>query len=160
MLSITVIGCILVLGNALRSSLTDSSIVSRGRCQIRSQGHVIGWGNSLVQKDERCAIPLFAGLSSDEFADKNTKLDVADVTQVPSRRLFERVQRGLAKLTEIVPKPILITVVAVASGLLFFELSKTLMLLALPVIVVLGMFVLVIRCSSYLDKDVVSRIAF
>ena len=55
-----------------------------------------------------------------------------------SSPLLERVQRGIARLAQIIPKPILVTVVAVTSGLLFFELSKTLMLLAIPVIVVLG----------------------
>ena len=55
-----------------------------------------------------------------------------------SSPLLERVQRGLARIAQIIPKPILVTVVAVTSGILFFELSKTLMLLAIPIIVVLG----------------------
>ena len=60
-----------------------------------------------------------------------------DIDPLPAP-LFERVQRGLARIIEIVPKPILVAVVAVVSGFLFFELSKTLLLLSLPVVVVLG----------------------
>ena len=55
-----------------------------------------------------------------------------------SSSAFERVQRGLARLSKAVPKTVILTVVAVASGLIFFELTKTLLLLALPVIAVLG----------------------
>lgn len=55
-----------------------------------------------------------------------------------SSSAFERVQRGLARLSKSVPKTVILTVVAVASGLIFFELTKTLLMLALPVIAVLG----------------------
>lgn len=80
---------------------------------------------------------LFTYQLSDD--NKKSKDDVKDLIHIStSSPLLERVRRGLARIADIVPKPILMTVVTVASGLLFFELSKTLMLLALPVIVILG----------------------
>jgi hypothetical protein len=63
---------------------------------------------------------------------------IDSIRELPPNPILERVQKGLARLTENVPRPVLITVVAVASGLLFFELSKALLILALPIIAVLG----------------------
>ena len=62
----------------------------------------------------------------------------SSIETVSSSQIFDRVQKGLARLTEIIPKPIRVAVVAVASGLLLFELSKTLLFLAVPIIAVLG----------------------
>ena len=59
-------------------------------------------------------------------------------SSVPTFPMLERVSRGLARLTEIIPKNIRLAVVAVASSLLLFELSKTLLFLAVPIIAVLG----------------------
>ena len=87
---------------------------------------------------------LLSNLLSDGITDTRTdrtfkeRTDMrTDIDPLPAP-LFERVQRGLARIIEIVPKPILVAVVAVVSGFLFFELSKTLLLLSLPVVVVLG----------------------
>jgi hypothetical protein len=51
---------------------------------------------------------------------------------------LEKVQQGFLALTENIPKPILMTLIAVASGLFFFELSKAILLLSLPIILILG----------------------
>jgi hypothetical protein len=51
---------------------------------------------------------------------------------------LEKVQQGFLALTENIPKPVLVTVIAVASGLFFFELSKAILLLSLPIILILG----------------------
>lgn len=79
---------------------------------------------------------LYSAVLSNDVRVKNIAID--SIRDLPPNAILERVQRGLARLTENIPRPILITVVAVASGLLFFELSKALLLLALPVIAVLG----------------------
>ena len=73
----------------------------------------------------------------DEVSDE-TRIKGNSIETVSSSPIFERVQRGLARLTEIIPKPIRLAVVAVASSLLLFELSKTLLFLAVPIIAVLG----------------------
>lgn len=76
-------------------------------------------------------------LFMDEVSDE-TRIKGNSIETVSSSPIFERVQRGLARLTEIIPKPIRLAVVAVASSLLLFELSKTLLFLAVPIIAVLG----------------------
>ena len=77
---------------------------------------------------------------SDEVSDvtrvKGSSIDtVRDISPSP---IFERLQKSLARLSEVVPRPITLAIVAVASSLLFFELSKTFLFLAVPVIAVLG----------------------
>jgi hypothetical protein len=93
--------------------------------------------NSLVETNKK---ELTAKSLSDEVSDetgaKGNSIDT--VRDIPSSPIFERVQRSLARLTEIVPRPVTLAVVAVASSLLLFELSKTLLFLAVPVIAVLG----------------------
>ena len=84
-------------------------------------------------KTMETSIKLFIDEVSDE-----TRIKGNSIETVSSSPIFERVQRGLARLTEIIPKPIRLAVVAVASSLLLFELSKTLLFLAVPIIAVLG----------------------
>lgn len=93
--------------------------------------------NSLVEtnKKESTAKSLLDEVS-DETGVKGNSIDT--VRDIPSSPIFERVQRSLARLTEIIPRPVTLAVVAVASSLLLFELSKTLLFLAVPVIAVLG----------------------
>lgn len=73
---------------------------------------------------------------SDESRVKGNSID--SVRTISPSPIFERLQKSLARLTEVVPRPITLAVVAVASSLLLFELSKTLLFLAVPVIAVLG----------------------
>jgi hypothetical protein len=79
---------------------------------------------------------LYSTELSNEVKAEITGID--SIRELPPNPILERVQKGLARLTESIPRPVLITVVAVASGLLFFELSKALLILALPIIAVLG----------------------
>jgi enoyl-[acyl-carrier-protein] reductase (NADH) len=90
-----------------------------------------------VQAESTAALESSITLFSDDVSDEiNIKSN--SIEAVSSSPIFERVQRGLARLTEIIPKPIRLAVVAVASSLLLFELSKTLLFLAVPIIAVLG----------------------
>jgi hypothetical protein len=79
---------------------------------------------------------LYSTELSNDVKVETTAID--SIRELPPNPILERVQKGLARLTENIPRPVLITVVAVASGLLFFELSKALLILALPIIAVLG----------------------
>jgi hypothetical protein len=90
-----------------------------------------------VQAESTAALESSITLFSDDVSDE-IKIKSNSIEAVSSSPIFERVQRGLARLTEIIPKPIRLAVVAVASSLLLFELSKTLLFLAVPIIAVLG----------------------
>ena len=46
--------------------------------------------------------------------------------------------QGLANIYENVPKPILVGIAAVVSGMLFFEMSKLILVMGVPLIIVLG----------------------
>lgn len=52
--------------------------------------------------------------------------------------LIEQLQGGLARLSKVVPKPLLYSVIAVVSGLLFFEMSRFISTFSIPVLLVLG----------------------
>lgn len=90
-----------------------------------------------AQAESTAALESSITLFSDDVTDE-MKIKSNSIEAVSSSPIFERVQRGLARLTEIIPKPIRLAVVAVASSLLLFELSKTLLFLAVPIIAVLG----------------------
>ena len=102
----------------------------------------------------KSSIKLFIDEVSDE-----TRIKGNSIETVSSSPIFERVQRGLAGLTEIIPKPIRLAVVAVASSLLLFELSKTLLFLAVPIIAVLGKCciswhkIILYCCNSNIDVN-------
>lgn len=91
-------------------------------------------------KVESNAVESMANSLPDEVSDesrvKGNSID--SVRTISPSPIFERLQKSLARLTEVVPRPITLAVVAVASSLLLFELSKTLLFLAVPVIAVLG----------------------
>lgn len=121
----------IVISKAYQPSSRFCNPITTHRCQ-RSFNL-----NSLVEtnKKESTAKSLSDEVS-DETGVKGNSIDT--VRDIPSSPIFERVQRSLARLTEIVPRPVTLAVVAVASSLLLFELSKTLLFLAVPVIAVLG----------------------
>ena len=52
--------------------------------------------------------------------------------------LIQSLQGGLARVLEVVPKPILYAVTAVVSGLLFFEMSRFVTVFSIPVLLMLG----------------------
>ena len=52
--------------------------------------------------------------------------------------LIKSLQGGLARVFEVVPKPLLYAITAVVSGLLFFEMSRFVALFSVPVLIVLG----------------------
>ena len=52
--------------------------------------------------------------------------------------LIQSLQGGLARVLDVVPKPILYAVTAVVSGLLFFEMSRFVTVFSVPVLLVLG----------------------
>ena len=52
--------------------------------------------------------------------------------------LIQSLQGGLARVLEVVPKPILYAITAVVSGLLFFEMSRFVSVFSVPVLLVLG----------------------
>ena len=91
-------------------------------------------------KVESNAVESMANSLSDEVSDGNRVKgnSIDSVRTISPSPIFERLQKSLARLTEVVPRPITLAVVAVASSLLLFELSKTLLFLAVPVIAVLG----------------------
>ena len=143
MIVLLIMSCMFMQGNTFKSAtLVPSKMVSvtgrPSRFQSRTPGADYQVSEAqMMNQLRRSHMILFSNLPS---ADKDNmggyNKDLIHVSS--SSPLLERVQRGIARLAQIIPKPILVTVVAVTSGLLFFELSKTLMLLAIPVIVVLG----------------------
>jgi hypothetical protein len=52
--------------------------------------------------------------------------------------LIEQLQGGLERLSKVVPKPLLYSLIAVVSGLLFFEMSRFISTFSIPVLLVLG----------------------
>ena len=139
MKALLVISCILVVSSAFRPSKVTVAIAGRcSRVERKTFDNEFQCRNPNSRNQlRRSNMKLFTYQLSDD--NKKSKDDVKDLIHIStSSPLLERVRRGLARIADIVPKPILMTVVTVASGLLFFELSKTLMLLALPVIVILG----------------------
>jgi len=52
--------------------------------------------------------------------------------------LIQSLQGGLARVLEVVPKPVLYAITAVVSGLLFFEMSRFVSVFSVPVLLVLG----------------------
>ena len=52
--------------------------------------------------------------------------------------LIKSLQGGLARVLEVVPKPLLYAITAVVSGMLFFEMSRFVALFSVPVLIVLG----------------------
>jgi len=83
---------------------------------------------------------------------RDTNLMVVDVevvvqsdTSVPSSgsavnrlALIKSLQGGLARVFEVVPRPLLYAITAVVSGMLFFEMSRFVALFSVPVLIVLG----------------------
>ena len=80
---------------------------------------------------------------------ETNNLMVVDVeviqTSVPSSgtaanrlALIKSLQGGLARVLEVVPKPLLYAITAVVSGMLFFEMSRFVALFSVPVLIVLG----------------------
>ena len=150
------IAAILLCFMALRcESFSQSPSASRGLRITASKAK-----SSSGSKNTVTYVPLYANeIDEVTVVSKSTSLGNLKVPPtIPSAvervssssTAFERVQRGLARLSKAVPKTVILTVVAVASGLIFFELTKTLLLLALPVIAVLGKdyFMPVVTSSS------------
>ena len=52
--------------------------------------------------------------------------------------LIKSLQGGLARVFEVVPRPLLYAITAVVSGMLFFEMSRFVALFSVPVLIVLG----------------------
>ena len=120
---------LIVVSRAYQPSFRVCKVVSASRFQ-RSV-------SLKVQAESTAATESSITLFSDDVSDE-IKINRNSIEAVSSSPIFERVQKGLARLTEIIPKPIRLAVVAVASSLLLFELSKTLLFLAVPIIAVLG----------------------
>ena len=59
-------------------------------------------------------------------------------TAVNRLALIKSLQGGLARVFEVVPKPLLYALTAVVSGMLFFEMSRFVAVFSIPVLIVLG----------------------
>ena len=142
MIVFLIVSCLFMFGNTFQLTVTSNKMASAtGRySRFQTKTPAADYQISepqLMNQLRRSHMTLFSSLPSadnDDPGGYNKEL----IRVSSSSPLLERVQRGLARIAQIIPKPILVTVVAVTSGILFFELSKTLMLLAIPIIVVLG----------------------
>ena len=92
------------------------------------------------QQDHSDAVPVDVVLNSAEIARIRASSNSAAATQNFNNRLalIKQLQGGLAKLSTVVPKPVLYAAVAVLSGLLFFEMSRLVSAFSLPLLLVMG----------------------
>ena len=96
--------------------------------------------NTQRQQQDANAVPVDVVLDSAEVARARASSNSAAATQNFNNRLalIQQLQGGLAKLSTIVPKPVLYAAVAVLSGLLFFEMSRLVSAFSLPLLLVMG----------------------
>ena len=114
-------------------------IIVRPASRIRRTGIPIIM-NAQQEDDSNNALQVEVVQNSAEVARIRSSSSSVTATQNYNNRLalIQQLQGGLAKLSTIVPKPILYAAIAVVSGLLFFEMSRFVSVFSIPVLLVMG----------------------
>jgi hypothetical protein len=90
----------------------------------------------LIPRLSRNAIVCFGTVTSGDDVDSPTAQTAGSSDAQLIR--FQTLQQALARVPDFIPKPLLYGAVAVVSGLLFFELSKLVLAMSVPVLLVLA----------------------